>query len=285
MSRASSIWSQNESQSHDTERPDRNAGDVERDAQIALLASLLEPATFSIEEYVAALRTSSGDVQLAAEELLLPRVKSAGKRKAGTSLESWLGKKRGGKGRGANGPRDDEPVDDEPVARVDVDLKRSVHLAAEDEDSVKPARDQDNPAKPRVDAFSVLLDPSSQPQIPKAKAAPQPAVRLATQAQIDSAGLPLTILTSPLSPSFASALYLTMMEESEKWERNRWYLAGRWVESSHTMTSYARGHGGSGEEGTGDPDFSEAAKKQNEGKYYYSGTEQKTSAVSQEIPR
>lgn len=278
MSRASSIRSQKEPKSQDTERPDHSAGDVERDAQIALLASLLEPATYSTEEYVAALRSSSGNLQLAAEELLLPRVKSAGKRKAGTSLESWLGKKRGGKPRGATGPRDDEPV-----VGVDVDLKRSVRSAAEDEEYVKPARDLDNPAKPRVDAFSVLLDPSSQPQIPKAKAAPQPAVRLATQAQIDSVGLPLTILTSPLSPSFASALYLTMMDESEKWERNRWYLAGRWVESPHTMTSYARGHGGSGEEGTSDPDFSEAAKKQNEGKYYYSGTEQKTSAVSGEI--
>jgi hypothetical protein len=280
MSGAASRWNRSGKKSHDVEQTQRNAREAQdqnqvQDAQIAFLASLLEPATFSTEEYVAALQNSAGDVQLAAEELLLPRVKSAGKRKAGTSLESWLGRKRGGNGRGG-------PKEVEPVADVDVDLKRSVLLATKDEESVKPARDQDNPTKPRVDAFSVLLNPTSQPKNPKAKATPQPAVRLATQAQIDSVGLPLTNLTSPLSPSLASALYLTMMEESEKWERNRWYLAGRWVESPHTLTSYARGPGR--EKETGDPDFSEKAKKQNEGKYYYSGTEQKTSAVSQEIP-
>lgn len=71
---------------------------IDHDTQLAILATVLEPATYPISELAQALRDSKGDVAAAAEALLLPRLKSAGKRKAGTSLESWLGKKRGGDG-------------------------------------------------------------------------------------------------------------------------------------------------------------------------------------------
>lgn len=34
-----------------------------------------------------------------------------------------------------------------------------------------------------------------------------------------------------------------MMDESETWERNRFYLAGKWVESPHTVCHYSRNGG------------------------------------------
>lgn len=96
--------------------------------------------------------------------------------------------------------------------------------------------------KPPLNAFSVLSDAGPS----KPRTAPQPALLLTSQAAIDKHRLPLRLLDSPLSSSFASALYLALMEESETWTRHRWYLAGRWVESPHTMTNYYQEGGGYG---------------------------------------
>lgn len=174
------------------------------DTKLAILSSLLEPATYPLEELLEALNESGGDVSQAAEGILLPRVKSAGKRKAGTSLESWLGKKRAG--------------DDTKVTSPNVKTNATKEGKA-------------------VNLLDHLKQPTSSE---KTKSIPRPAVHLPNQSAIDSHRLPLSILQSPLSPQFASALYLTMMEESETWERNKFYLAGKWVESPHTVCHYAR---------------------------------------------
>jgi len=210
--------------------------DTDTDTQLAILASLLEPATYPIDQLLDALTDARGDVTRAAEGLLLPRVKSSGKRKAGTSLESWLGRK---KGKAA-----EEPVT--PVKTTSVGYE-----------TASP------PKKPVVDLLSIL----QQPENAKVRAGPLPAVPLAAQAAIDKHGLPLTILQSPLSPAFASALYLALMEESEKWERHKWFLAGKWVESPHTMTNFAREGANEGDDAGWD-------------KYYYSGTQLKPPTVS-----
>jgi len=201
------------------------------DTKLALLASLLEPATFPVEAYIAALTDAGGDVGKAAEELLLPRVRSLGKRKAGTSLASWLGKKRG---------------DSNDLADKKVKLEE------------KPLECITNPAKP-TSLLSILKQPITPPKT-KPKAAPQPALNLTSQAAIDHNNLPLTLLGPPLSPSFASALYLAMMEESASWPKHQWYLAGRWVESPHLMSGYRREDGGFGDD-------------EEKAKYYYSGSE------------
>ena len=190
---------------------------TDTDTSLAILSSLLEPATYPIEQLLEALTENDGDVTRAAESLLLPRIKSSGKRKAGASLESWLGKEQP---TSPKKPRPEAPgLDPKPI-----------------------------------DLLSVLKQPESRP-----KTQPQPAILLSTQKAIDKQHLPLTILDSPLSPEFASALYLAMMEESEQWGRHRWYLAGKWVESPHLMTTYTRQGGGYAED--------EASR------YYYSGAE------------
>ncbi len=229
------------------------------DTKIALLASLLEPATFPISEYLEALAFAHGDVAKAAECLLLPRVKSNGKRKSGTSIESWLGRKRG---------------------KTINEVIEAQEIAADSRVNAKsPLK-----AKPSTDLLSVLRHTSPTKPV-KAKTLPQPALLLTSQASIDAQKLPVTLLQSPLSPSFASALYLALMEESEKWDRNRWYLAGKWVESPHTATVYARKGGGYGEQEARDDGSAEAAAAGGEGKprYFYSGTELGTPKVSCEV--
>lgn len=216
---------------------------LEQDDKIAQLINLLDPSTYPISDYVEALACAEGDVAKAAEEMLLPRIRSLGKRKAGTGLEAWLGKKRSMKA-------DDQLLEKQP----------------RETDPRTPEPDG-SPSKPKsIDLMSVLRQPTGTSPI-KAKTLPQPALHLTTQSAIDAHHLPLTILQSPLSPSLASALYLALMKESESWPRHQWYLAGNWVESPHLMTSYARQGGGHGDmEGIS--------------KYYYSGTELSSPTVS-----
>ena len=220
------------------------------DTKLAILSSLLEPATYPLEELLDALQESHGDVGKAAELLLLPRVRGAGKRKAGTSLESWLGKKRA-------------PIS--PTVKTDT----TTSLKAE---PVK--REGVN-----------LLDHLKQPTSERTKAIPRPPVHLPNQSAIDSHNIPLSILKSPLSPSFASALYLAMMEESETWERNRFYLAGKWVESPHTVCHYSRNPAATGT--TEAVEKGEEVLDGKEGKkatYMWSGQEIAASRVSSQRP-
>lgn len=222
---------------------------IDEPTQLLLLASLLEPATYSSAELRSALQSAKGDLSLAAEELLLPKLKSAGKRKAGTSLESWFGKKRG----------------------------EGVHVASEPivvppSPPSKIIQGQAGPSVPVRDAFALLKSSASSTSTTKAKATPQSALHLTSQEAIDKHRLPLSLLTSPLSPAFASALYLAMMEESESWERHKWYLAGKWVESPHTMSGYHQVGGGFGVDR-----WSGCADSSTEGEmnpqYFYSGKE------------
>ena len=248
------------------------------DEALAQLAGVLEPATYPDDELRAALRSARGDVASAAEMLLMPRIKSSGKRKAGTSLHSWLSRPRHtpaneasglpelhGKRRAKTKP-DDDILSGLATASVD-DISKEASATAWK--SLYSTMRPQNPAK-----------------VPKAKPAPQPPIIVANQAQIDAQGLPLTILESPLSPSFASALYLAMMEESTAWDHNRFYLAGRWVESPHQTTGYKRrGDGYLAKDILGEVDGGEVVMKasglvpERDPKWYYSGTVQTLPAV------
>ena len=218
------------------------------DTKLAILSSLLEPATYPLEELLEALNESGGDVSKAAEGILLPRVKSAGKRKAGSSLESWLGNRR-------------VPVS--PSRNVDTATNIKADSTATKKEGVN------------------LLDHLKQPAPERTKATPRPPVTLPNQTTIDSHNIPLSILKSPLSPSFASALYLAMMEESNTWERNRFYLAGKWVESPHTVCHYSRDPAATGT--TEAVEKGEEVLEGKEGKkatYMWSGQEIAASRVS-----
>jgi len=73
-----------------------------------------------------------------------------------------------------------------------------------------------------------------------------------------------------------------MMEESNTWDRNRFYLAGKWVESPHTVCHYSRDPSA-----TGTTEAVEKGEEMLEGKegkkatYMWSGQEIAASRVSQ----
>jgi len=254
------------------------------DTSLAILASLLEPTSFPLATLIDALAEAQGDPAQAAEQLLLPKVQArargrvAGKRKAGggSSLADWLTGPLSLAKRAKSGTSTSRQLATTHASSTTVGSQsRSRSRSPEDawqhaSTSSSPARKSSAakpaPTAPPIDLLTVLKQPDESKT--KLRAGPQPPILLSTQSAIDKHGLPLTILQSPLSPSFASALYLTMMAESEKWERHRWYLAGKWVESPHTMTSYARAGGGHG-----DADGLST--------YYYSGSELSRPEVSE----
>lgn len=236
--------------------------DVDTDTKLAILASLLEPASYPLDDLLEALQSSDGDVARAAETVLLPRVQKAGKRKAGSSLESWLGKKHTSCSSGNTARPEAAPFPTPSTPPPDSRTEGGAGTRAK-------------PKPTTVNLMNVLKHPTT-PE--KAKNAPRPAIHLTNQRAIDAHSLPLTLLQSPLSPAMASALYLTMMEESETWERNKFYLAGKWVESPHTVCHYSRDP---------PPAFEESGAElldRKEGKkatYMWSGQEIATSRVSQ----
>ena len=211
------------------------------DTQLALLASILEPTVLPLAHLTKALKDSRGDVGRAAEALLLSHGDTKGSgpsrsalvdgtRKEGKgvkgdgSIASWLGKRKHSAGHGDGHASRPSPVQAEPDSPMPASPP-----------TTPPKRTSGKSSRPPVDLMKVLRQPPLQ-----TKTVPRPAVHLASQSAIDAHGVPLSFLSSPLSPALASALYLTMMRESEKWERHQWYLAGRWVESPHLMSGYQR---------------------------------------------
>ncbi|KAL7419602.1 hypothetical protein Q5752_005514 [Cryptotrichosporon argae] len=233
----------------------------ERDARLAQLLSVLEPAVVEGAACVAALERTAWDVAAAAGELLEPaqagagpagagagsRSGARGKRKAATGLDGWLRKRTDG-----DGARPDQ------VAKAQSQTSNEKHTSALEQDRTAPKRDTSLPEpetqppkrepRPTFD-LSTLRPPP--PPAPKSL----PALTLTSSSALAAHRVPLALLDSPLPPAFAAALYLAMMAESDAWETNKFYLAGRKVESGHTMASYARpevaDHDGNGESESG----------------------------------
>jgi hypothetical protein len=93
-----------------------------------------------------------------------------------------------------------------------------------------------SPEKPLKSYLSVIqpVSPTGITDNQRTRAPPRAAIPLTTPKQIEQVLPSISLEESPLPPEFASALYLTMMEESKDWEKYEWYLAGRLVESGHT---------------------------------------------------
>ena len=239
------------------------------DEQLALLASILEPTSYPLAKLSEALKNAKGDVGVAAEALLLSETATSGSGPSsglgGSTLTNWPGhghghakkskeigalkngrgslgswlKVNGSKGESdsviSNGvPREKKrKLDDATATRWDCPRGKT------DDRSTPKSLDQTrNTSKVApVNLLSILKQPITS-SVPRS--IPQKALHLTSQSAIDAHNLPLSFLQSPLSPSLASALYLTMMRESEAWEKHKWYLAGKWVESPHLMSGYRR---------------------------------------------
>ncbi|KIL00654.1 hypothetical protein PAXRUDRAFT_821451 [Paxillus rubicundulus Ve08.2h10] len=92
-----------------------------------------------------------------------------------------------------------------------------------------------SPSKPAVDLMSVLRQaPPSKPSIPRL-----PPLTLSNPAMV-AQHIPCTLHLSILPAELACNLFHTMVDLSQSWKRNKWWLFDRVVESPHRTSFFVR---------------------------------------------
>lgn len=201
----------------------------ERDAALASLIHVLEPATYPLEDYDAALDRANNDVSRAAELLLLGLGEGSGSgqgsregsngRKRQRGIDFFMKPKRSSpnpKRTKGSTSRDLTPPPSEPLPEIDREAQKG--------------------------AWSSLLKASApRPRLASGiEPLKLPPLRLGTSAAVKASGIPVAVLQSPLSPQFAAQLYHVMMAESPKWNYNKFFLNGRECMSNHSSSTYSR---------------------------------------------
>lgn len=217
--------------------PMSKATEYASDEALVSLIALLEPAAFPLEDYHDALIRAQGDLSRAAELLLVPEASSSSGLKRKRGLQSWL------------------------TPTIPTEWAKTPQSSGSPSPS-PPRKSVDRGASAASWATLLRNAPpkATGPEKPL-RSAPQRALHLATQSAINAHKLPLALLESPLTPAFAAALYHQMLGESPTWPYNKFFLAGREVESNHQSVTYARRGGGF--------EFTQG------GSYYYTGSKYK----------
>ncbi|KAI0082762.1 hypothetical protein K474DRAFT_1584910 [Panus rudis PR-1116 ss-1] len=91
----------------------------------------------------------------------------------------------------------------------------------------------------REEFMSLLRPPNSSDKKPKQEPEKYPPLTLATP-ELVAKHTPCTLHLSILPPELASRLFWTMLDLSHDWQRNRWYLFDRLVESPHKTSFFIR---------------------------------------------
>lgn len=224
------------------------AQDEDTDTKLALLASLLEPNVFEASRYLDALSSAHGDVSVAAENLLLNGSSIPKKRsQVSGGLAAWLGQ---------SSKKNKATAIVEEIKEVPIERKSAKSIL------------------PVADLSMLLKDTGSKGLNERPKQAALPPVILATPEQIAST-VPCTLHASPLPAPLASAIYLTLMNVSDSWEKRSWYMAGRKVEAPHATCFYVRKG-----EGYGAPEGSKEKAR-----YFYAAKENDDPPVRKEYVR
>lgn len=198
----------------------------ERDAALASLIHVLEPASYPLEDYIEALNRSDNDVSRAAELLLLGMGQPSNGRKRSRGIEQFMKPKRS------------PAPSSSPKKRVKANSRSA---------SPSPkASPPDVPTQPAFDreaqkaSWSSLLKAPAPTRPPPPAATRLPSLRLGTPEAVKASGIPVAVLSSPLSAQFAAQLYHVMMAESPKWNYNKFFLNGRECMSNHSSSTYSR---------------------------------------------
>lgn len=219
----------------------------DNDVLITLVASLLDTGhTFSQADILDALVECSGDVENAAKYLRTkPRERALGadasdsstlKRKRKSNLDAWLQPGSSGSTRSRIRSESVEP----PAQKIRLEVKPK--------SSSKPVT---------TDLMTVLR----QPPTSEKKGPPKlPPLTLSSPSLV-AEHTPCTMHYSVLPQELACELFYTMLDLSQSWKRNKWWLFDRVVESPHLTSFFARRTNGLDD----DEDWQEAAQ------YWYNG--------------
>jgi hypothetical protein len=194
---------------------------------LALVCSLLTVPLPEPDILLDVLLSCNGDVHATAKWLNSGDAKgskpvSASKRKSrSTGLHGWL-----------NTGKVETTFEDSP--RKKRDLKESSfspgNIAIKDTSS-----SSSSPTKPKVDLISVLRPPPA-----STRSVPRLLPLTLMNPSMVALHTPCTMHLSILPPELACRLFYTMLDLSQSWKRNKWWLFDRVVESPHRTSFYAR---------------------------------------------
>ncbi|KAF8184893.1 hypothetical protein K438DRAFT_1837055 [Mycena galopus ATCC 62051] len=175
---------------------------------LTIVETLLD-APHASEVILDALIEHEGNPEITAQYLNSKKKPSEKKRRRVDLLDGWLTKKPK-----THGPRS------ETVASTSRPTQRS----------------HGQGAKPVVDLMTVLKQPPKTEQVvPRL-----PPLMLSTPALV-AEHTPCTLHPSVLPPELACRLFYKMIDASREWDRNKWWLFDRLVESPHRTSFFARG--------------------------------------------
>jgi len=211
--------------------------DLDTETLVALVSSLLNHIS-NQETILEALVRSEGDAQRAANVLNKSHgFGEKGKKRKRQTLDNWFRK-----------------------------LKSSTSMVNQKASLNEGVPTLINPINPKptvrsratMDFMTVLRPPLSENNL-KRKIKSLPPLTLANPSMV-AEHTPCTLHLSTLPPELACQLFYTMLEASKNWQRNRWWLFDRIVESPHRTSFYARLEGDGLVDERGSTEWQEAAR-------------------------
>ncbi|KAI0341749.1 hypothetical protein BDW22DRAFT_1358610 [Trametopsis cervina] len=225
------------------------------DTLMALVSSLLDQPVNDQSLLLDALAQSEGNVQHAADmlnkrghgntgctdepqrhKLGSPAVKTSTKRKRTIGLDKWLVSK--------DGPMTNPDASCSPKKKSRIQRTPSPAPRLVESEFVQGStRSSASPTKVKpvsqTEFMSILRPPNSTERPAKLAPPKLPPLTLGTPALVEK-HTPCTMHLSVLPPELACRLYYAMLDESENWQRNKWWLFDRVVESPHSTSFYIR---------------------------------------------
>ncbi|KAI0780770.1 hypothetical protein BD413DRAFT_500028 [Trametes elegans] len=204
-----------------------DGSDMDTETLLAMLSSLLHPQEVEDSVLLEALVNCQGDIEAAAKTLRHDKQPPKKRRKVSdkVSIDTWLKGNNSGDGdcnhpvssgslvpSPSPGPRSCSPG--KPLSKVK-NVTNTELMAL-----LKPSGSSDAP--------------TTKPQVPRL-----PPLTLTTSDMV-AEHTPCTLHHSVLHPELACRLYYTLLHASQAWQRTRWWLADRVVQSSHSTSFYCR---------------------------------------------
>lgn len=207
------------------------------DTLLALLVSILPPPVPAQSVLLDALVDCEGDVQAAARALRSkksfkgpePRTK---RKRSAVDLDGWLLPPESSRRDSSTKRRTASP---KPRQRTPVKLDEDADAYGFKLGKISIRSPSTSSSKETLDLKAVLRPPpSAGPSIPR-----PPPLTLTNPTMI-AQHVPCTLHPSVLPQELACQLFYTMIDASESWSRNKWWLFDRVVESPHRTSFFVR---------------------------------------------